>query len=133
VLRATSPLRTDRDIDTAVNLLVQDDSIDSVVSVGPAVGIHPVRLKRVLPDGKLVDAFESEGNYPQQRQSFESFYLRNGAIYASRSSIIEGKGLWGPNSLAYVMPEERSININTEFQFRVAELLIRERGAQSVS
>jgi CMP-N,N'-diacetyllegionaminic acid synthase len=133
VLRATSPLRTDKDIDAAVNLLVQDDSVDSVVSVGPAVGVHPVRLKQILPDGRLVDAFEPEGSYPRQRQSFEPLYLRNGAIYASRSPIIEGEGLWGPRCLAYVMPEERSININTQFQFKVAEFLIEERGEQSDS
>lgn len=130
VLRATSPLRTYKDIDTVVDLLMKDDAIDSVVSVGPAIGIHPVRLKRILPDGKLVDAFEPEGSYPKQRQSFELLYLRNGAIYASRSSIIEDGRLWGPNCLAYVMPEERSININTEFQFKVAELLINQGGEQ---
>lgn len=75
-----------------------------------------------------VDAFEAAGNYPQRRQSFEPLYLRNGATYASRASVIEGGSLWGPDCLAYLMPEERSININTEFQFSAAKLLTNRHG-----
>lgn len=123
VLRATSPQRVGSDIDAAVTLLLENEEADSVISVGLAVGIHPVRLKRVLRDGSLVDAFEPEGRCPRRRQEFEPLYLRNGAIYATRSSVIADGGLWGSHCLAYVMPEERSVNINTAFQFRIAELL----------
>jgi CMP-N-acetylneuraminic acid synthetase len=127
VLRATSPLRTNNDIDAAVRLLIENKAADSVVSVGPAVGVHPVRLKRILPDGRLEDAFEGEGMFPKRRQDFEPLYLRNGAIYAAKTSVIEGGGLWGKHCLAYVMPEERSVNINTDFQFKVAELVMLDR------
>jgi hypothetical protein len=88
------------------------------------VPVIPIRLKRVLPDGRLVDGFEPEGLFPRCRQELEALYLRNGAIYAARPHVIDAGGLWGHYCLAYVMPEERSININTEFQLRVAELLI---------
>jgi len=124
VLRATTPLRTSEDIDSAIALLESSPAADSVVSVGLAVGIHPIRLKRVLPDGRLVDGFKSEGLFPRRRQELEPLYLRNGAIYGAKPSVIDAGGLWGRHCLAYVMPEERSININTEFQLRVAELLV---------
>lgn len=75
-------------------------------------------------DGRLADAYEAEGPYPRQRQEFEPLYLRNGAIYAARSSVIANGRLWGARCLAYLMPEERSLNINTAFQFRIAELFI---------
>lgn len=51
-------------------------------------------------------------------------YLRNGAVYVARPSVIDKGGLWGEHCLAYLMPEERSLNINTEHQLRVAELLL---------
>lgn len=125
VLRPTTPLRTEADIDAAVDLLKQNCAADSVVSVCLAVGVHPKRLKRVLGNGELKDAFEREGYSPAPRQSLEALYVRNGGIYAARRQIIYDYGLWGNASLAYVMPEERSVNINTEFDFRVADLLAR--------
>jgi CMP-N-acetylneuraminic acid synthetase len=123
-LRATSPLNTGEDIDNAIRLLISEDSADSVVSVVAAEGIHPVRLKRVTDSGFIEDAFGSEGPFPKRRQELEKLYVRNGAIYATRAATIERGTLWGSRSLAYIMSEERSININTDFQFRVAELLI---------
>lgn len=124
ILRATSPLRTPEDIDMAITLLDANPVADSVVSVGIAVGIHPVRLKRILIDGRLTDAFDTEGSFPRRRQEFEPLYVRNGAIYAAKPTVIDTGGLWGDHCLAYVMPEERSININTEHQLRMAELLL---------
>ena len=126
VLRATTPLRTSTDIDNSISLLLQSSSADSVVSVVEAVGIHPIRLKRLLTDGSLVDAFEAEGRFPRRRQELEVLFLRNGAVYASRPAVIDSGGLWGSKCLAYVMPEERSLNINTEHQLRVADLLLRQ-------
>ncbi len=126
VLRATTPLRSAKDIDNAIHLLLQQQEADSVVSVRPAIGIHPIRLKRVVENGQLIDAFESEGNAPRRRQDLETLYLRNGGIYAAKASVVETQGLWGSCCLAYIMPEERSININTEYDFKTAELLIED-------
>jgi len=126
LLRATSPFCQSFDIDTALRLLDSNERFDSIVSVNLVVGIHPVKLKRLSPDGTLRDAFEPEGSTPTRRQELDPLYQRNAAIYASRSEIIRSGKLWGPNCLGYVMPEERSININTEFQFGVASLLMRE-------
>jgi CMP-N,N'-diacetyllegionaminic acid synthase len=124
VLRATTPLRTAEDIDNAISILITNPDADSVVSVRPAIGIHPIRLKRVEPDGRLVDAFEEEGNSPKRRQELEPLYLRNGGIYLARRDVVITNGLWGGHCLAYVMPEERSVNINTEYDFLVAQLLL---------
>jgi N-acylneuraminate cytidylyltransferase len=123
-LRATSPLSTGEDIDEAIQLLISDEAADSVVSVVAAEGVHPLRLKRVTDSGLIEDAFGSEGQFPKRRQELEKLFVRNGAIYATRTSVIQRGSLWGERSKAYIMPEERSININTDFQFKVAELLI---------
>jgi CMP-N-acetylneuraminic acid synthetase len=127
VLRATTPLRSSDDIDNAIDLLLRNPEADSVVSVRPTVGIHPIRLKRVLDDGRLIDAFLPEGNMPIRRQELETLYLRNGGIYVAKKLVVETIGLWGSHCLAYIMPEDRSVNINTEFDFRVAELLMRDQ------
>jgi len=126
VLRATTPLRSSDDINASIDLLTQHRSADSVVSVCEAVGVHPVRLKRIVEDGMLKDAFENEGSYPRRRQEFERLYMRNGGIYLCEASVIDAGGLWGSHCLAYVMPQERSLNINTDFELQLAELLIKD-------
>lgn len=124
VLRATTPLRAPKDVDQCLEMFDCNPCADSVVSVKLAIGVHPIRLKRIHKDGRLVDGFEPEGNFPRRRQELEPLYLRNGGVYAARCSVIDGGGLWGSHCLGYVMPEERSININTEFDFKIAEILI---------
>jgi CMP-N,N'-diacetyllegionaminic acid synthase len=127
VLRATTPLRTSQDIDGAISLLSQSAGADSVVSVVEAVGIHPIRLKRLHAGHYIVDAFETEGRFPKRRQELEKLFLRNGAVYAATPAVIDAGGLWGEKCVAYIMPEARSLNINTEHQLHVADLLLREQ------
>jgi CMP-N-acetylneuraminic acid synthetase len=124
VLKATSPLRSVNDINNAVQMLLADRSADSVVSVVKTQGTHPSRLRRIV-DGKwLSDAFESEGCYPKIRQEHGSLYSRNGAIYVSLPTLIDNDCLWSNRCLPYVMPEARSVNINSEFDLRIAEFIL---------
>jgi CMP-N-acetylneuraminic acid synthetase len=123
-LRATTPFRSAEDVDAAVSLLGSVPEADSVVSVMELVGGHPKRLK-VIQDGWVVDAFDCEGNSPIRRQDLQPVYIRNGGIYAAYSNVIRRDAMWGERCLAYIMPPERSININTPFDLLVADLLAR--------
>ena len=121
-LRATTPFRSATDIDNALKLFANTHGADSIVSLVELAGAHPKRLKEIN-DGFLVDSFQSEGFFPLRRQELTPVFIRNGGLYASSPGIIEKGGLWGPMCLGYVMPPERSVNINTEFDFHLAELL----------
>jgi N-acylneuraminate cytidylyltransferase len=125
-LRATTPFRLASDIDAAVQILLQTPAADSVVSVVELVGGHPKRLKAIR-DGWLVDVFQKEGHRPIRRQELDPVFIRNGGIYASYASVIQRGELWGNRCLPYVMPAERSININTPFDLVVADLLSRHK------
>jgi CMP-N-acetylneuraminic acid synthetase len=126
VLRATTPLRTSGDIARAVDMLDGSSWADSVVSV-TATGANPARLKRVSGQGQLENAFPGESRRPVRRQELETFFIRNGGVYLAKREAISAESLWGSRCLAYEMPPERSVNINTEFDFHVAELLLRDR------
>ncbi len=55
-------------------------------------------------------------------------YIRNGAIYLTRRDVLmENNSVWGEVILPYVMPEERSYNIDSESDFRLVEMVMRER------
>ena len=122
-LRATTPFRTSSDIDTALAAYLANPEADSLVSVFELAGAHPRRLKRIDPDGWLEDCFLPEGDFPTRRQELEPVFIRNGGIYISDVSIIERGALWGNRCLPFVMPAERSLNINTDWDFELAEMI----------
>lgn len=121
VLQPTTPLRTAEDIDTALRILCETGA-DSVISVYQVADHHPARMYRLI-EGRLVP-YEAE---PAQRlrQTLPPVYHRNGAIYACRTSLLfEQETLIGSDVRPYIMPRERSINIDDELDLAFADFLL---------
>jgi CMP-N-acetylneuraminic acid synthetase len=127
-LRPTAPLRLAADIDAAVALL-GESTADSVRSVA-ATKAHPYWMKTIA-DGLLVPFVPGKDEYSHpNRQSLPPVYLLNGAVDIVRASqVIERGTMWGERIAAYVMPPERSVDIDTPADFAVAEALLTARGA----
>jgi N-acylneuraminate cytidylyltransferase len=121
VLQPTTPFRTTEDINKCLALL-NESNADSVISVVDVGGHHPARMK-YIDDGFLVDPPFAELGENQRRQELRRMYLRNGAVYLTRTEIVRRGTLKGERSLAYVMPAERSINIDEPFDLMVAQAL----------
>ena len=124
MLQPTTPLRTKDDIDNALKKLIETgaDSVISVVNVGP---MHPVRMKRIVNE-RLIDYAEEEmENMP--KELLPPVYIRSGAIYAVKRDILVNKRSFkGDDCRPYVVPEERSINIDSEMDFLLAEAVMRK-------
>lgn len=121
VLQPTSPLRTAEDIDTAIDLFV-DKNADSVVSVTHAA--HPPQwLRRLKPDGTVGPYLPDTSDLI--RQTYEPAYTPNGAVFVLRKSLLEKGSYYSDKTYAYVMPPERSVDIDTELDFKIAECLMR--------
>ena len=126
-LPCVSPLRDHQDIDAALKKLI-DSSADSVISMVDTGEKHPVRLKKIEND--FIEDFTKEFPEPNQnsrRQDlFPPSYIRNGAIYAmKREVLIEKKSRHGEKSLAYVMSDNKSVNIDTLEDLKKAEFKIK--------
>jgi len=123
ILQPTTPLRIGEDIDQAMEILIKTRA-DSVISVYRVLDRHPARMYR-LDDGRLVPyATEPPGRL---RQDLPPVYHRNGAIYAFRRTLLdENETLIGENTRPYLMPPERSINIDEEIDLLLADLMIRK-------
>jgi len=126
LLQPTCPLRNAADVDTCVDLLSGSDA-DSVVSVAELpTKYHPNWQFKVSPDG-LLRPF-SGGPWEElatARQHLDATYTRNGAVYAFRSKMYSTSyNIYGHKVLAYVMPEERSVNIDDMDDWRKAEAAI---------
>jgi CMP-N-acetylneuraminic acid synthetase len=112
MLQPTTPLRQAEDIDCAINLLL-DTNADSVISVVEVEGNHPLRMKRVV-DGRLINYIDQGQEDMRPRQELPPVYIRNGAIYATvRNILMEKNSFVGMDSRAYIMPGNRSINVDT--------------------
>ncbi len=125
LLQPTSPFRIPRDIDAAIEL-AEARHATAVVSVCEAQR-HPHLCKRILSDGTLADFVASNLAY-QRRQDLPPAYALNGAIYLNRrESLIRDRTFLPGGTLACVMPAERSLDIDTPWDWRVAELILKDR------
>jgi len=124
ILQPTSPLRTVDDIDGAIEKFLSVDC-DSVVSVCQAS--HPPQWMYTLEGDRVTPVIEGAKKITR-RQDVPKVYQLNGAVYVTRRDIIMKENrVLGGDMRAYIMPVERSVDIDTELDFKLAELLIKER------
>lgn len=124
-LQPTSPLRTSSDIDKAVQIFLNKEA-DSVISVCEASS-HPVWAKRIKDDGTLHDYFPDKAS-TKNRQKIEKAYMPNGAIFIFKTAkLIKEYRYNFENTFPYIMPAERSVDIDTELDFEFAEFLMKKR------
>lgn len=121
-LRPTAPLRTSQDIAEAVRSLCDSDA-DCVRSVC-AVEHHPYWMYR-LEDGQLMPLM-NHVKIPAVRQQLPPVYRLNGVVDAVRTERVPESGaLFQGKMKGYVMPAERSMDIDTEADLKNAELLLK--------
>jgi len=124
VLQPTSPLRIAEDIDRAIEEFLEA-KYDSVVSVCEVE--HPPQWMYTLAGERLKPLIKG-GKKVVQRQDASKVYRLNGAVYVySRDTAMKENRVPGRDTKAYIMPLERSIDIDTELDFKLAELLMSER------
>ncbi len=126
LLQPTTPYRAVEDIRAAVRL-ARAGGCDSVISVVQVFHVHPILMKRIEND-QLVP-FSIEEKEGTRRQDYQPpAYMRNGAIYLTRrDGLMENNSIWGKTIRPYVMPEERSVNIDSEIDFLIAEQMLSKR------
>ena len=123
MLQPTCPLRTVEDLDNSIRIF-QSTRADSVVSVVELSDKHPFRMKRLVGD-RLINYIDQGFEDMRPRQSLPKVYIRNGAIYVStRRSFLSSESLVGQDCRAYLMPDSRSVNIDSEIDLLLAERLL---------
>lgn len=120
LLQPTSPLRDTNDILNAYKIF-EEKSADSVISVCETE--HSPMICNTLSDDNRMENFIDEekcGN----RQELPTYYRINGAIYIQRVNLLmKREKLYNVNSFAYIMDKRKSIDIDDEYDFMLAEVL----------
>lgn len=136
MLQPTSPMKTAEDIDHALDKLIAEKA-DGIISVVNVDNNHPMKMKVFLgedgKDGKLVDYSPPPyENCP--RQLLPPVFIVNGALYATKRDVFMNKNSFqGDNCIGFEMPHDKSINIDTEFDFLLAEYELKKRNERAAS
>ncbi|MEK5325859.1 acylneuraminate cytidylyltransferase family protein [Aeribacillus sp. FSL M8-0254] len=122
VLQPTSPLRLAEDIDNAIYLCEKNKS-NFCVSVMESK-IIPEWMFRINNRGVL-EPLNSNGEIPYQRQKIKKTYVLNGAVYVGRKeALIKTQSFLTPETIPYIMPSKRSIDIDDIIDFEFCEYIL---------
>ncbi len=119
LLQPTSPLRSAEDIRQAVSIF-RKKSAETVISVTEYS--HPIQWAvSVSEDGKISETSVLKSS---RRQELSARYHPNGAIYIFNAEFIRrSESYIGQNTYSFIMPPERSVDIDTPFDFLLAEFI----------
>ena len=127
-LRPTSPYRKAEWVDSAIKLLIENTSADSVRSVSEP-SQHPYRVfeiknKYLLP---LMNERHPEP-YLLRRQDLPKMYYYNCVIDVTKpSTIFNKKSMTGDKMLPYILKREDSIDIDTPMDLEFAKVFLKGR------
>lgn len=130
MLQPTSPLRTAADIDACITIAEQTGA-DSVFSMVELPDFAPEKLKTIR-NGQIFPLLAEEKGQSTPRHRGPAVYKRNCAIYLTRTRLILQGDQFGQTSMAYVMPRERSVDINDPTDLALAEFWMEKHGTQTL-
>jgi len=125
LLEPTSPLRKPGDIDTAIELLIQNNQAVSLVSVGKIHMEHPSLIKKISPDGYVVP-YAPEKKKIYQRQQADNAYFPYGVVYIARvPEFRKSRLFYSERTLPFLIERWQNYEIDDQFDFTVAEQIMK--------
>lgn len=121
LLQPTQPLRTDADIDKAIEVYYKNKE-DGLVSVSP-VDDSPLLIRAISNDGKLLNLLSQ--NSTCRRQDMPEYYKVNGCIYINKIEEINENTSFNDNKIPFIMTKEHSIDIDELSDLCIAEYYLK--------
>lgn len=119
LLQPTSPMRSVADIDGCIERLLVSNSNSCVSVVVPDKS--PYWMYRINENDFLSPLFEETFH---RRQDIPPLYALNGAVYTAMTEwLLLKKSFISEDTVAYVMPFERSLDIDTEIDMEFFSFL----------
>ncbi|WP_096027578.1 cytidylyltransferase domain-containing protein [Campylobacter lanienae] len=127
-LDATSPLRLASDINRAFKQFIDDDN-DILITAAPSRHSPYFNLIERQIDG-TINLSKPLPNAILRRQDAPQTYDMNASIYIWKSQILlTTDTLFIPKTGLYIMPQNRSIDIDDELDFMIVEQILRSQNA----
>lgn len=126
LLQPTSPFRTSADIEGIIRMAAENPLADALVGVCEAEN-HPYLTRKLNPSGTLDFFVESNLAY-LRRQDLPPAYVINGALYLNKPfALRRDRIIVPPGALAYIMSGEASLDVDTPWDFYLADLIMKDR------
>jgi len=124
-LLPTTPLRNSNDIDKAIEIF-NNKNANSVISVTETpTPLHWCR--KITKEGILAD-YLPNFNAVKNRQNFTKAYVPNGAIYIFKTEVLrKTREYYTDKTFPYLMPIERSVDIDNLIDFKWSEYLMNNK------
>jgi CMP-N-acetylneuraminic acid synthetase len=125
LLQPTSPFTTSEDIEAALKLAENADAVSSVCLSEK----HPAYALTLDKNGMLERYLKRESEGYFRRQDLKPAYTENGAIYIVKRDVLMLEDFLDPpgRTRAYIMPPERSMDIDTPWDLYLANLIMKDR------
>lgn len=125
-LQPTSPFRKSSDIDNGIKKLLKSN-FTSLVGITEITNNHPF-LTFKIKDSDRIEEFIKIKNKPERRQDLPKLYAINAALYITKTTFFKNKSnrrliIDFNNLLGLKMSSLNSFDINSEFDFQIAECL----------
>ncbi len=120
ILQPTSPLRTVDDIDGCFELFIKKNAsmVISASKVKNYIYSFLINKTGQISNNRLK-------NMTTNRQDHDNYYTVNGAIYISNTEYFkQTKSFLASETFIYIMPQDRSIDIDEMDDWRIAENLL---------
>tara|TARA_A100000164_G_C21354115_1_gene516670 strand:- start:171 stop:560 length:390 start_codon:yes stop_codon:yes gene_type:complete len=122
-LMCTNPLKTAGDIQNVAKIQKKTNA-DSVIAVHRVEDGHPIRAKKIV-NGKIRDFCMKETPETHRQDLKPNAYFRSGSIYSmTRKNLLKGIRYGTKDSIAYILPKHRVINIDEKLDLEFAKFLI---------
>jgi CMP-N,N'-diacetyllegionaminic acid synthase len=121
IVQCTSPFTAPEDLAGAVGMLERTGAGSVVSIVRVEAALHPLKLKRLEGD-RLLPWLEDDRMAPSHE--LPELWVRNGSIYLTRVEALRRGQILADDQRGYVMPPERSHDVDTPEDLAFAEFLL---------
>ena len=122
LLQASSPLRTIGDLNALLDRFENSADTDGIVSLCDHTGAHPEKLQKIC-DGRVMSYLGVDSHRPEQ--SLPKVYALNGAFdLVDRGTFLREKSFIPKRTIAYQMPFERSVNLDTQADWDILQAML---------
>ena len=124
-LPATSPMRLVEDVSTCLHAL--DDQTDAVVTITPAQRSPWFNMVKADDSGFLSILVEGDQKIVRRQDAPQAYDLTTLAYVTRPDFITNHDNIWQGRVRGVFVPQERAIDIDTEYDFKIAEFLMTDR------
>ena len=125
-LPATSPLRSINDIENSLNLFLKENKkTDVVITATPANRNPWFNMIKINKNDFVTLVNKSKHKYFRRQDAPIIYDVATSCYITSVNFILKNKNIWDGKVKAYIIPKERSIDIDNLYDFKIAEYLIK--------